>query len=170
MVFSFPGIGSERMSDLNNGQTIKKKMSDSWRMENIICHCHFFLFLTYSFFFLTLSPSLISPLRTLIIFCLHSKLILFISFFLSFHLSDIYFHLFLPVLVLWPFMCSVISYSWPCVSGTLLKVTCTVYPCTEAYTENPLFTMYQKNTTLFNWLPCMYESYHPTLPPFSAFL
>ena len=34
------------------------------------------------------------------------------------------------------------NYTWPCVFGTLYKVTCPVYACTGAYTGQLLFTRY----------------------------
>ena len=38
-----------------------------------------------------------------------------------------------------PFTYRVTSYTWPCVSGTLYKVTCSVYACTVAYTRQVTF-------------------------------
>ena len=41
------------------------------------------------------------------------------------------------------------SNTWPCVSSTLEKVTCPVYMCTVAYTEQVTFYKEEKNTAMF---------------------
>ena len=48
----------------------------------------------------------------------------------------------------------VTSYTWPCFSGTSVRVTFPVYTCTVPYTGQVTFTRYQKNTVMFNWSPC----------------
>ena len=42
----------------------------------------------------------------------------------------------------------VTSYTWPCFSGTLNKVTCPLYTCTL---DKPLFTRYKKTWSVLGW-------------------
>ena len=44
--------------------------------------------------------------------------------------------------------------TWPCFSGTVYKVSCSVYATVHVYTRQVYFTRYQKNTVMYNGSTC----------------